>query len=82
MHLLDEGLDSQAQLNASSPSLIGTFLHLQESRQWVEQPDGAIVTAESARAGQERVSAVIRKAQGDDYYELLQVPQGGACARH
>lgn len=48
----------------------------------MEQPDGAIVTAESARAGQERVSAVIRKAQGDDYYELLQVPQGGDCARH
>ena len=46
----------------------------EEKREWMDKPDGAIVTAESAQESQRRVNAVFRKAKGDvDFYELLEL---------
>mmetsp|Transcript_11892 Transcript_11892/g.25534 ORF Transcript_11892/g.25534 Transcript_11892/m.25534 type:complete len:570 (-) Transcript_11892:2455-4164(-) len=48
----------------------------EERREWIDKPDGAIVTAESAKAAQDRIVKPFRKAAGGvDYYELLQVPR-------
>lgn len=67
-------------LTGSRPAPL-PFLHCpQHTRQWIDKPDGAIVTAESARATQNRIAGVLRRAQGDvDYYELLQVWRGRAA---
>ena len=46
----------------------------EDTREWMDMPDGAIVTAESARFAQDRVAGMFRRAAGEqDYYELLQV---------
>ena len=48
----------------------------EEKREWVEKPDGAIVTAESQQESQRKVNAVFRKAKGEvDFYELLELQQ-------
>ncbi|GAX76162.1 hypothetical protein CEUSTIGMA_g3606.t1 [Chlamydomonas eustigma] len=46
----------------------------EEMREWVDKPDGAIVTANFAKATSDRVSGMFKRAAGDlDYYEVLQV---------
>ena len=46
----------------------------EDSREWVDKPDGAIVTVDFARAASQRVAGMFRRAAGDaDYYELLEV---------
>ena len=46
----------------------------EETREWMDKPDGAIVTVDFARAASQRVAGMFRRAAGEaDYYELLEV---------
>ncbi len=49
------------------------LLALQEHREWVDKPDGTIITMDAAKAS---TRALFKKpSSGVDYYELLQVPR-------